>query len=47
MHDGELKIESELGRFTTVSIKIPYNRVIIEKDNCVELPVNFKDAKAV
>lgn len=47
MHDGEIKIESEFGKYTTVSIKIPYNRVIIPKDNCVELPVNFKDTKAV
>lgn len=47
MHDGELKIESEIGRFTTVSVKIPYARVITPKDNCIELPVKFKDAKAV
>ena len=47
MHDGEIKIESEIGRFTTVSVKIPYARVITPKDNCIELPVKFKDAKAV
>lgn len=47
MHDGELKIESEVGKFTTVSVKIPYARVITPKDNCIELPVDFKDAKAV
>lgn len=47
MHDGELKIESEIGKFTTVSVKIPYARVITPKDNCIELPVKFKDAKAV
>ncbi|MBT5766002.1 MAG: HAMP domain-containing histidine kinase, partial [Kordiimonadaceae bacterium] len=46
MHDGEIKIESEIGRFTTVSVKIPYARVITPKDNCIELPVKFKDAKA-
>lgn len=47
MHDGEIKIESEIGRFTTVSVKIPYARVITPKDNCIELPFKFKDAKAV
>jgi len=47
MHDGEIKIESEIGRFTTVSVKIPYARVITPKDTCIELPFKFKDVKAV
>ncbi|MDG1996321.1 MAG: HAMP domain-containing sensor histidine kinase, partial [Emcibacteraceae bacterium] len=41
MHDGELAIESDLGKYTTVSVKIPYDRVIAEKNNCLELPLKL------
>ncbi|MDG1857756.1 MAG: HAMP domain-containing sensor histidine kinase [Emcibacteraceae bacterium] len=41
MHDGELKIESVLEKYTTVSVKIPYDRVIEEKDNCIDLPLKL------
>jgi signal transduction histidine kinase len=45
MHDGELSIESDLGKYTTVSFKIPFSRVI-EENNCIELPIKMSGTNA-